>query len=82
MSVLVLSSMIALEEFMDRVPRWKVQMEATPLPRSEVVVRAYELETDILTSALRSGSRVRLEAAVLGTQIARGYPAQQKAETK
>lgn len=78
MSRLLLSSMIALEEFMDRVPRWKLQMETPRLPRSEVHKRAYELETDILMSALRSGSRVRLEAAVHGTTIARASLARTK----
>jgi hypothetical protein len=54
------------EDFLFRMRPWKVDMELEPIPARDRAAAMYQLDTDALLLALRSGDRVRLEAALLG----------------
>lgn len=60
-----------LEDFLRRMTPGRVLRERTPTPYTVAAARAYQEQTHLIASALRSGSRVRLEAAVFGDEIRR-----------
>ena len=66
----MLTTEVEFERFLSRVPRWRVEMDRSSLPERVVLERAYQEQTHRLLDALRSGSRVRLEAAVFALEVA------------
>lgn len=58
------------EDFLRRLSPVRVALERGPIPLKQRREQAYDLATDELRLALRSGSRVRLEAAVFALEVA------------
>lgn len=65
-----LSSQLDFEDFMRRQSPVRVQLERIHVPAATLQERAYQAITDDLTVALRTGSPVRLEAAIFATRDA------------
>lgn len=61
---------LAFEDFLRTLSPLRVRLERPHMPPSEVRARQYQEQTHLLLDALRSGSRVRLEAAVFALEIA------------
>jgi hypothetical protein len=65
----MMSTELEFEDFLRTRSVLKVRMDYTPAPKEVIAARKYQEGTNALLSALRSGSRVRLEAAVLSLEL-------------
>lgn len=65
----MMSTELAFQDFLRTRSPLKVRMDYTPASQEVVAARKYQEGTDVLLSALHSGSRVRLEAAVLALEL-------------
>ena len=66
----MMSTELAFEDFLRTVSPIRVQYERPFLPVEVIRARRYQEHTEALTDALRSGSALRLQAAVFSMELA------------